>query len=62
MVRKYTDITELTAEIIRSYVEKVKVLKPERGPGARTKKQTIVSCWNFIKAVEIPVEVQEKTA
>ena len=61
MVRKYTDITELTAEIIRSFVEKIEVLKPEKVPGTRTKKQTIVIYWNFIGAVEIPVE-EEKTA
>lgn len=61
MVRKYTDITELTAEIIRSLVEKIEVLKPEKIPGTRTKKQTIVIYWNFIGAVDIPQE-QEKTA
>ncbi len=62
MVRKYTDITELTAEIIRSFVEKIEVKKPEKVPGTRTKKQTVVIYWNFIGAVEIPVEAQEKTA
>ena len=61
MVRKYTDITELTAEIIRSFVERIEVLKPEKIPGTRTKKQTIVIYWNFIGAVEIP-DGQEKTA
>ena len=61
MVRKYTDITELTAEIIRSFVERIEVLKPEKVSGTRTKKQTIVIYWNFIGAVEIP-EKQEKTA
>ena len=38
MVRRYTDITELTAEIIRSFVEKIEVKKPEKVPGTRTKK------------------------
>ena len=61
MVRKYTDVTELTAEIIRSFVEKIEVKKPEKIPGTRTKKQTIVIWWNFIGAVDIP-EKQEKTA
>lgn len=42
MVRRYTDITELTAEIIRSFVEKIEVKKPEKIPGTRTKKQTLV--------------------
>ena len=61
MVRKYTDITELSAVIICSFVEKIEVLQPEKVPGTRTKKQTIVIYWNFIGAVEIPDE-QEKTA
>lgn len=61
MVRKYTNITELSAEIIRSFVEKIEVMKPEKIPGTRTKKQTIVIHWNFIGAVDIPEE-QEKTA
>lgn len=56
------DITELTAEIIRSFVEKVEVLKPEKVPGTRTKKQTIIIYGNSIGAVKIPVEAQEKTA
>lgn len=61
MMRKYTDITELNAEIIRSFVERIEVLQPEKIPGTRTKKQTIIIYWNFIGAVEIPDE-QEKTA
>lgn len=61
VVRKYTDITELTAEIIRSFVERIDVYKPEKMPGTRTKKQTICIHWNFIGAVDIPAE-KEKTA
>ena len=61
MVHKYTDITELSAEIIRSFVERIEVLQPEKVPGTRTKKQTIVIYWNFIGAVEIP-DKQEETA
>lgn len=60
MVRKYTDITELTAEIIRSFVEKIEVLKPEKVPGTRTKKQTIVIYWNFIGAVETPLKRKKR--
>ena len=41
MVRKYTDITELTAEIIRTFVEKIEVMKPEKVPGTRTKRSPI---------------------
>ena len=48
-------------EIIRTFVEKIEVMKPEKVPGTRTKKQTIVIHWNFIGAVEIP-DTKEKTA
>lgn len=53
VVRKYTDITELTAEIIRSFVERIDVYKPEKVSGTRTKKQTICIHWNFIGTVDI---------
>ena len=62
MVRTYANITELTAEIIRPFVEKIEFLKPEKVSDTRAKKQTIVIYWNFIGAVEIPAEAQEKTA
>lgn len=61
VVRKYTDIIELTAEIIRSFVERIDVYKPEKVPGIRTKKQTICIHLNFIGAVNIPAD-KEKTA
>lgn len=62
MVHRYTDITELTAEIIRSFVEKIEVKKPEKVPGTRTKKQTLVIWWNFIGVVDIPQQEQKETA
>lgn len=62
MVRRYTDITELTAEIIRSFVEKIEVKKPEKVPGTRTKKQALVIWWNFIGVVDIPQQEQKETA
>lgn len=46
--RRYTDITELTAEIIRSFVERIDVYKPENVPGTKTKKQTICIHWTFM--------------
>ena len=61
LVRKYTDITELTAEIIRTFVERIEVFQPEKVPGTRTKKQTIAIIWNFIGAVDIS-ENARKTA
>jgi len=60
MVRRYTDITELTAEIIRSFVEKIEIKKPEKVPGTRTKKQTLVIWWNFIGVIDIPEEPEEQ--
>ena len=62
MVRRYTGITELTAEIIRSFVEKIEVKKPEKVPGTRIKKQTLVIWWNFIGVVDIPQQEQKETA
>lgn len=51
----------MSAEIIRSFVERIEVLQPEKVPGTRTKKQTIVIYWNFIGAVEIPDEHEKTT-
>ena len=61
LVKRYTDITELTAEIIHTFVERIEVFQPEKVPGTRMKKQTIVIIWNFIGAVDIPEEAR-KTA
>ena len=55
-VKKYTEIKELDAEIIRALVERIDVYKPEKIPGTRTKKQTILIYWNFIGAVDLPQE------
>jgi site-specific DNA recombinase len=46
LVRKYTDIKELTAEIIREFVEKIYVYKAERIDGRRVQRIKIV--WNCI--------------
>ncbi len=65
MVRKYSEITELTPEIVRAFVERIEVQQPEKVPGSRTKKQTIVIFWNFIGAVDIAEDIpkmQKKTA
>ena len=60
-VKKYTEVKELDAEIIRSLVERIDVFKPEKLPGIRTKKQVILIHWNFIGAVELP-QGQKKSA
>ena len=59
LVRKYTDIKELDAEIIREFVEKIIVFKAEKIDGHRTQRIQIV--YNCIGAVELPSK-QEKTA
>lgn len=61
LVKRYTEIPELTAEIIRSFVEKIEVFQPEKIPGTQTKKQTVRIHWNYIGVVEIP-ERNRKTA
>ncbi len=53
LVRKYTDIKELTAEIIREFVEKIYVYKAERIDGRRVQRIKIV--WNCIGEFEPPV-------
>lgn len=60
-VKKHTEVKELDAEIIRAMVERIDVFKPEKIPGIRTKKQTILIHWNFIGAVDLPQE-QKKSA
>ena len=59
--RKYTDIRELTAEIIREFVEKIYVHKAERIDGKRVQRIRIV--WNCIGELTLPMpEQKEKTA
>ena len=57
LVRKYTDVQELNAEIIREFVEKVMVYQAEVVDGKRLQKIRIV--WNCIG--EVP-ELQKKVA
>ena len=61
LVRKYTDIRELTAEVIREFVEKIYVHKAERIDGRRIQRIRIV--WNCIGEFTPPMpEGEEKTA
>ena len=46
IVKKYTDIPELTAEIAREFIEKVYISHPEVVDGKRIQKIVIV--WNCI--------------
>ena len=64
LVRKYTDIKELTAEIIREFVEKIFVYNAERIDGRRVQRIKIV--YNCIGEFDPPVSTstteKEKSA
>lgn len=59
LVRKYTDVQELSAEIIREFVEKIYVHQPERIDGQRVQRIRIV--WNCIGEFT-PPEAYKETA
>lgn len=60
LVRKYTDIRELTGEVIREFVERIYVHKAERIDGRRV--QRIRSVWNCIGEFTPPMpQKDEKT-
>ena len=64
LIRKYTDIKELTAEIIREFVEKIYVYKAERIDGRRVQRIKII--YNCIGEFDPPASTstteQEKSA
>ena len=61
LVRKYTEIPELTAEIIREFVEKVYVYKAEKVDGHRVQRIKII--YNCIGEFTLPdAATDEKTA
>ncbi len=61
LVQKYTDIRELTAEVIREFVKKIYVHKAERIDGRRIRRIRFV--WNCIGEFTPPMpEGEENTA
>ena len=52
LVNKYSDITELNAEIIRTFVEKIIVFEAEKIDGVKTQKVKIV--YNCVGTVSVP--------
>ena len=52
LVNKYSDITELNAEIIRTFVEKIIVYEAEKNDGVKTQKVKIV--YNCVGTVSVP--------
>ena len=59
LVRKYTDITELDAELIRVFVEKILVYKAEKVDGHRVQRIKII--YNGIGEI-LTTPINEKTA
>lgn len=59
IVRKYTEITDLSGEIIRDFIEKIIVYKAEKVDGVRTQRIQII--YNCIGAIDLP-KMDEKTA
>lgn len=61
LVWKYTDIKELTAEIIREFMGKIYVYKTEHVDGGRVQRIKIV--WNCIGEFTLPITTEsEKSA
>ncbi len=54
IVKKHTDVQELSAEIIREYVDRIKIFKPERFLGDKIQRIRIV--WNCIGEFPIPTK------
>lgn len=52
LVKSYAEVTELTPEILNSFIEKIYVGKPERIDGQRVQDVRIV--YKLIGAVNIP--------
>lgn len=58
LVRKYTDVRELTPEIIREFVERIEIFKPERINGHKVQRMRIV--WNCIGEFMPPAAAEHK--
>lgn len=60
-VCKYTDVRELTPEIIWEFVERIEIFKPKRMNGRKVQKMRIV--WNCIgEFIPLQPHQDEKTA
>ncbi len=59
-VRKYTEIAELTPEIVRAFVQKVVVYQAEKINGRRT--QRIDLYFNDVGQILLPVQDKRETA
>ena len=52
LVRSYTDVKELTPEILNSFIDKIYIGKPERIDGQRVQEVKII--YKLVGAVNIP--------
>lgn len=59
IVRKYTAPTELTAAMLREFVEKIVVHAPDKSSGSRV--QRIDVHYNFIGEIDFSMEISKKT-
>ena len=57
IVRKYTEITELTTEMLNVFVEKIIVHASDKSSGKRTQKIDIY--FNFVGVVDDPGTMEE---
>lgn len=53
LVKKYTDFTELTNQMINEFVDKILVHAPDKSTGDRI--QEVEICLNFVGNIEIPL-------
>lgn len=53
-MKKHTDVQELSAEIIREYVDRIRIFKPERFLGDKIQRIRIV--WNCIGEFPVPTK------
>ena len=52
LVRNYTEVNELTPEILNSFIDKIYIGKPERIDGQRVQEVKII--YKLVGAVNIP--------
>lgn len=59
-IRKYTEIAELTPEIVREFVQKVVIYQAEKINGRRT--QRIDLYFNGVGQIRLPMQDKRETA
>lgn len=58
LVKKYTEVPELTPTILNEFVKEVRVCSPDRSTGRKIQKIRVV--YNFVGAVELPQAVAQE--